>query len=112
GGGLRMGGKSLRRAQHGREARQFSAPAPQRAQAGVEEPRAQARMKMARAHATFAHQQADDLYNLPTRLLRENQMICGESLAVKHLMRHLAPAKAISDAGWGDLVRQVAYKLA
>ncbi len=68
------------------------------------------RLKVARAHATIADQRADGLHKLTTRLIRENQVICVESLAVKNLVRNRALAKAISDAGWGELVRQLEYK--
>lgn len=74
--------------------------------------REQARVKVAREHARIADQRRDGLHKLTTRLIRENQTICVESLAVKHLVRHHTLAKAISDAGWGELVRQLEYKAA
>jgi putative transposase len=43
-------------------------------------------------------------------LIRENQVICVESLAVKNLVRNHSLAKRINDAGWGELVRQLEYK--
>jgi putative transposase len=72
--------------------------------------REKARLKVARVHAKIADQRADGLHKLTTRLIRENQVICVESLAVKHLVRNHVLAKAISDAGRGELVRQLAYK--
>jgi len=72
--------------------------------------REKARLKVARAYAKIADQRADGLHKLTTRLIRENQVICVESLAVKNLMRNHALAKAISDVGWGELVRQLEYK--
>src|SRR5262249_4194510 len=39
-----------------------------------------------------------------------NQAICVESLAVKHLIRNQKLATSISDASWGELVRQLEYK--
>jgi len=74
--------------------------------------RDKARLKVARAHAKIADQRLDGLHKLTTRLIRENQVICVESLAVKHMVRNHALAKAISDAGWGELVRQLQYKAA
>ncbi len=45
-------------------------------------------------------------------LIREHQVIGGESLAVKPRVRHRARAKAISEAGWGEVVRQLHSKAA
>jgi putative transposase len=72
--------------------------------------RDKARRHVARIYAQIADQRADGLHQLTTRLIRENQVICVESLAVKHMVRNHALAKHISDAGWGELVRQLAYK--
>ena len=45
-------------------------------------------------------------------LTYENQVVCVESLAVKSLIRNRSQSKAIADAGWGKLVRQLEYKAA
>jgi len=74
--------------------------------------REKARLKVAREHARIADQRRDGLPTLTTRLIRENQTICVESLAVKNLVRNHTLAKAISDVGWGELVRQLEYKAA
>jgi putative transposase len=39
-------------------------------------------------------------------------VICVESLAVKNMLQNHCLAKAISDVGWGELVRQLQYKAA
>ncbi len=72
--------------------------------------REKARRKVARLHVQIADQRNDGLHQLTTRLIRENQTICVESLAVKNLVRNHSLARAISDAGWGEFVRQLAYK--
>jgi putative transposase len=74
--------------------------------------REKARLKVAREHARIADQRRDGLHKLTTRLIRENQTVCVESLAVKNMVRNQTLAQAISDAGWGELVRQLAYKAA
>jgi putative transposase len=74
--------------------------------------REKARRRVARIHAKIADQRLDGLHKLTTRLIHENQVICVESLAVKNMVRHHALATAMSDASWGELVRQLEYKAA
>jgi putative transposase len=74
--------------------------------------RAKARRQVARMHARIADQRRDGQHQLTTRIIRENQAVCVESLAVKNMVRNRSLAKAISDAGWGALVRQLEYKAA
>jgi putative transposase len=74
--------------------------------------RAKARRKVARIHARIADRRRDFLHKLSTRLIRENQAICVESLRVKAMVKHPTLAQAIHDVGWGELVRQLTYKAA
>jgi putative transposase len=78
--------------------------------------REKARRKVARLHAQIAEPSSlsrlDSLHTLTTRLTRENQTICVESLAVKNMARNRALAKARSDVGWGEFIRQLTYKAA
>jgi putative transposase len=74
--------------------------------------REKARMKVARIHARIADRRTDFLHKLSTRLIRENQTICVESLQVKRMVKHPTLAKAIHDVGWGEFVRQLEYKAA
>ena len=74
--------------------------------------RDKARLKVARVHAQIRDARQDFLHKLTTRLVRENQSIVAESLAVKNMVKHRKLARAISDAGWGELTRQLAYKAA
>ena len=66
----------------------------------------------ARIHARLADRRRDFLPQLSTRLLRENQTICIESLHVKALVKHPTLAQASHDVGWGELVRQLTYTAA
>ena len=65
---------------------------------------------MARVHAKIADARRDFTHQLTTTLIRENQVICVENLAVKNMVKNPALAKAISDSNWGELVRQLEYK--
>ncbi len=72
--------------------------------------REKARKKVARIHARIADRRTDFLHKLTTGLIHENQVICAESLQVKNMLQHPTLAKAISDVGWSELTRQLAYK--
>lgn len=72
--------------------------------------REKARRKVAKLHARIADRRRDFQHKLTTRLIRENQTICVESLAVKQMLQHPTLAKAIADVGWGEIVRQLEYK--
>jgi putative transposase len=72
--------------------------------------RAKARLKVARLHARIADTRKDFLHQLSTRLVRENQVIAVESLAVCNMKKNRSLSKSISDAGWGEFLRQLEYK--
>ncbi|MFB8791000.1 MAG: RNA-guided endonuclease TnpB family protein [Potamolinea sp.] len=72
--------------------------------------REKARHKVARIHAAIADARTDFLHKLTTRLVRENQTIAVEDLAVKNMLKNRKLAQAIADASWAQLIRQLEYK--
>ena len=110
--GIDLGLQDVVTLEHGREDGQSQASSPQERrlahaqrrhankQKGSKN-REKARRKVARIHARIADRRRDFLHKLTTRLIRENQVVCVESLAVKNLLQNHYLAKAISDVGLG-----------
>jgi putative transposase len=72
--------------------------------------RAKAAAKVARAHRKVRNTRRDFLHRASTRLVRDNDLIVIEDLNVAGLVRNRHLARAISDCGWGEFRRQLAYK--
>jgi putative transposase len=72
--------------------------------------REKARITLARIHAQINDSRKDHLHKLTTQLVRENQTIVVENLAVKNMVKNPKLSQAISDVSWGEITRQLAYK--
>ncbi|MCL6749754.1 transposase, partial [Nostoc sp. CCCryo 231-06] len=68
------------------------------------------RRKVAIVHAQIADSRKDFLHKLTTQLVRENQTIVVEDLAINNMVKLPLLAQSISDASWGELIRQLTYK--
>jgi putative transposase len=75
--------------------------------------------RVAKAHAKVADQRRDWINKLTTKRVEEYDLIVCETLAVQNMQRRAASAapvkngclaRAISDVGWGLVVRQLEYK--
>lgn len=68
------------------------------------------RIKVARIHEKIHSTRIDYLHKITHKLISENQVIVSEDLAVSNMVQNHNLAKAISDCGWYELTRQLAYK--
>jgi putative transposase len=62
--------------------------------------RGRARKKVAKIHAKISDVRKDFLHKLSTRIIRENQTIVLEDLAVSNMVKNRKLSRAISDLGW------------
>ena len=72
--------------------------------------RAKAAVRAARAHRKVRNARRDFLHRASTRLVRTADLIAIEDLAVQNMARNHHLSRAISDCGWGEFRRQLAYK--
>lgn len=72
--------------------------------------RAKAKLSVARLHERISNQRRAVLHDLSDRLTRTYQVITLENLNVSGMTKNRPLARAVSDAGLGELRRQIDYK--
>jgi putative transposase len=74
--------------------------------------RARAIRRLSRQHARIADVRRHFLHEVSSQLVQTHDRLCLEDLAVANLMTNRRLARAIGDAAWTELARQLTYKAA
>ena len=72
--------------------------------------REKARIKVAKIQERIAAGRNDTLHKMTTDIIRKYDVIAIEDLNVKGMVKNRRLSKSISDASWGEIVRQLKYK--
>ena len=70
------------------------------------------RVRVARAQEKAANVRKDAIHKATTKLASENQAVCLEDLNVKGMLRNRRLSKAVADASFSEIARQLEYKCA
>ena len=68
------------------------------------------KQRLALLHEKVVNKRKDFLQKVSTKLIRENQTICLEDLAVSNMVKNHNLAQAISDVSWSTFVTMLEYK--
>lgn len=70
------------------------------------------RVRVARAQEKAANVRKDAIHKATTRLASENQAVCLEDLNVRGMLRNRRLSRAVADASFYEIARQLEYKTA
>ena len=68
------------------------------------------RLKVSKLHKTIQNKRKDAIQKATTDIVKKNQVIIIESLRPKNMVKNHKLAKAVSDASFGEIKRQLEYK--
>ena len=68
------------------------------------------KQKLVKLHEKVTNKRKDYLHKVSTKLVRENQTISLENLAVSNMVKNHNLAQAISDVSWSTFVNMLEYK--
>ena len=74
--------------------------------------REKAKLKVARLHEQIANQRNDSIHKMTSDLISKHDTICLPDLKVKDMLQNREIAKAVADASFGEIRRQLEYKAA
>ena len=72
--------------------------------------RNRARLKVSKIHKKITNSRKDAIHKATTNLVRNNDIIIMENLKTKNMLKNRKLAKAINDASFGEIKRQLEYK--